>query len=35
MMLGVSLEYDLGLVIDATKEEASNDFIERLLVKEG
>ena len=28
-------EYDLGLVIDATKEEASNDFIESLLVKEG
>ena len=28
-------EYDLGLVIDATKEEAHNDFIESLLVKEG
>lgn len=28
-------EYDLGLVVDATKEEASNDFIESLLVKEG
>lgn len=28
-------EHDLGLVIDATKEEASNDFIESLLVKEG
>lgn len=28
-------EYDLGLVNDATKEEASNDFIESLLVKEG
>lgn len=28
-------EYDLDLVIDATKEEASNDFIESLLVKEG
>lgn len=28
-------EYDLGLIIDATKEEASNDFIESLLVKEG
>lgn len=27
-------EYDLGLVIDATKEEAHNDFIESLLVKE-
>lgn len=28
-------EYDFGLVVDATKEEASNDFIESLLVKEG
>lgn len=28
-------EHDLGLIIDATKEEASNDFIESLLVKEG
>lgn len=28
-------EYDLGLVNDATKEEAHNDFIESLLVKEG
>lgn len=28
-------EYDLGLVVDATKEEATNDFIESLLVKEG
>lgn len=28
-------EYNLGLVNDATKEEASNDFIESLLVKEG
>lgn len=28
-------EHDLGLVVDATKEEASNDFIESLLVKEG
>lgn len=28
-------EEDLGLVVDATKEEAHNDFIERLLVKEG
>lgn len=28
-------EYDLGLVNDATKEEAHNDFIERLIVKEG
>lgn len=28
-------EEDLGLVVDATKEEASNDFIESLLVKEG
>lgn len=28
-------EDDLGLVVDATKEEASNDFIESLLVKEG
>lgn len=28
-------EYDLDLVVDATKEEASNDFIESLLVKEG
>lgn len=27
--------YDLDLVVDATKEEASNDFIESLLVKEG
>lgn len=27
-------EHDLGLIIDATKEEASNDFIESLLVKE-
>lgn len=27
--------YDLNLVVDATKEEASNDFIESLLVKEG
>lgn len=28
-------EHNLGLIIDATKEEASNDFIESLLVKEG
>lgn len=28
-------EHELGLIIDATKEEASNDFIESLLVKEG
>lgn len=28
-------EHGLGLIIDATKEEASNDFIESLLVKEG
>lgn len=28
-------EYDLDLVIDATKEEATNEFIESLLVKEG
>lgn len=28
-------EYDLGLVVDATKEDACNDFIESLLVKEG
>lgn len=27
--------YDLDLVVDATKEEASNDFIESLLVNEG
>lgn len=27
--------YDLDLVVNATKEEASNDFIESLLVKEG
>ena len=28
-------EYDLGLVTDASKEDACNDFIESLLVKEG
>ena len=28
-------EYDLSLLVDATKEEATNDFIESLLVKEG
>ncbi len=28
-------EYDLGLITDASKEDACNDFIESLLVKEG
>lgn len=29
------LEHSSGFIVDATKEEASNDFIESLLVKEG
>ena len=28
-------EHSIGFIVDATKEEASNDFIESLLVKEG